>query len=286
MLKLSMRSVVAAVLTTGAVLVAAPAALANHINPTNSSLSCDSAGIHVSVSFEQFSDSNKPINGSISVDGKVAKYVSKFTFSGSSGTYSTTLPASVGQHAVGSQFTWPGKASSDHGQVDGTVTCPDVTPTPTPSPTPSPTPPTTVVYYGCDGQLVTPEHPAAVCPGPPGPPGNCTKQGCPCDCTSKRIYRFLLRPTYEGQRIVSATASQVKAKSTKVRVMHKNGRRRLQVVVDARGMVGVKGQVRTVVVTAKLANGHKVRLVQKWRQCAAKGEGNMNDASAQERARR
>lgn len=81
--------------------------------------------------------------------------------------------------------------------------------------------------YGCDGKVV-----------PPGqtPPTCETKILVPqTTCTSKRVYRFLVRKRYEGHLIRSVRAKDPDAKMSVKRIASGKLKGRLQVTADYRG---------------------------------------------------
>ena len=123
-------AVLAAACCMGA--VTADVAAANHVNDSKSKVecACDATGegtITVTVQFDQFDQSNKPIDGKFYLDRQLVHTVNDFTFAGSSGKLVVTLPVKVQdtlEHHVYAEFDWPGKGEYDDGDFYGKVTCP------------------------------------------------------------------------------------------------------------------------------------------------------------------
>jgi len=130
-----------------AILLAAPsAALANHVNAAASSASCvlvdDVPTVTLNVEFESFDDANKPVSGTVAIDGAVVQTYSGLTWAGSAFTLVYTQAIAAGAHTLRGEFTWPGKTAEDNGIVEKSVECPaPPTTTPPPSTPPAPTPP-------------------------------------------------------------------------------------------------------------------------------------------------
>ena len=104
-------------------------------------------------------------------------------------------------------------------------------------------------------------------------------------CTSQRTYRFLVRPSLGGQRVVGIDRVLVRGVErygsfAKVTV---RGQTRFRVTADYRGLTVPRCQLRTVTTFVELADGRKVRTVQKLRLCLDR-DGNPNDTPTQERA--
>jgi hypothetical protein len=131
-----------------AILLAAPsAALANHVNAVASSASCalvdDVPTVTLNVVFESFGDANKPVSGTIALDGAVVKTYSDVTWAGADFTLVYTQATTAGAHTLRGDFTWPGKTEQDNGSVEKSVECPaPPTVTPPPLTPPGSTPPT------------------------------------------------------------------------------------------------------------------------------------------------
>jgi uncharacterized repeat protein (TIGR01451 family) len=115
-----------------AILLAAPSAASAHqVNAAESSASCVLVGdiptVALKVKFESFDDSNKPVSGTIKLDGAVVKtYIetSAITWTGSSFTLVYSQATTAGSHVLRGDFDWPGKTAEDNGSVEKTVDCP------------------------------------------------------------------------------------------------------------------------------------------------------------------
>src|SRR4051794_28213989 len=123
-----------------AALVAPAAAEAHHVD--SGSAVCTLVGnvptIKAQASFVGFASYNKPISGTIAVDGKTVATITGFTFSGSSATWqSAAITAAAGTHHITGEFVWPHQDGMN-GKFSADATCPTPPkPTPTPSPSPS-----------------------------------------------------------------------------------------------------------------------------------------------------
>jgi uncharacterized repeat protein (TIGR01451 family) len=116
-------------------LVLPSSALANHV-AADSSASCDVVAgtptITLNVVFQAFTDANKPVTGTISIDGTVVQTydgATAFTFTGTDSTLTYTQATTPGSHTITGSFTWPGKTDADNGDVAKEVTCPAPPPT-------------------------------------------------------------------------------------------------------------------------------------------------------------
>jgi len=106
----------------------------------------------------------------------------------------------------------------------------------------------------------------------------------PLACTSGRIYRFTLRKDVQGVAI--ARVDSVLVAGTEARgSFSRTSAGRFRIRADYRGVTAPAGQLRTITVNARLADGRKVRLVQFARLCLER-DGNPNDTPAQGRANR
>jgi hypothetical protein len=91
------------------------------------------------ASFESFASYNKPISGSMMVDGTTVETISGFTFPGSTGTWnSAPAKTTAGDHHISGSFWWPNQNGQD-GRFSAYVKCPAPVPPPAPA---APTPPT------------------------------------------------------------------------------------------------------------------------------------------------
>jgi hypothetical protein len=106
-------------------LVAAPAAQAHQV--ARSSASCQLVNnvptVTFNVVFEGFSSSNKPVSGTITLDG-VSESVAPFTWDGGEHTFVWSQATSPGAHTVKGVFSWPGQGQSTN-TTTATVTCPN-----------------------------------------------------------------------------------------------------------------------------------------------------------------
>jgi hypothetical protein len=115
-----------------AVLLAVPAAASAHnVNTGKSSAACALVDgiptVTFTVKFESFADANKPVSGTITLDGAVVKSyadATALTWAGSEFTLTFSQATTAGSHALRGDFTWPGKTESDNGGVKKTVECP------------------------------------------------------------------------------------------------------------------------------------------------------------------
>jgi uncharacterized repeat protein (TIGR01451 family) len=115
-----------------AVFLALPAAAAaNHVNAEKSSATCALVNgiptVTFRVKFDSFADANKPVSGTITLDGAVVKTyagATAFTWAGSDFTLVFSQATTAGSHVLRGDFTWPGKTAKDDGRVKKTVECP------------------------------------------------------------------------------------------------------------------------------------------------------------------
>jgi hypothetical protein len=124
------KQTMAAVGAVVALCAAAPAAQAHYL--TTGEATCTG----LTASYVEFSESNKPINYTVTVDSSPAN-AGSFTFSGPSGTLTVTFfaPLATGDHVVTFTSTWPHQGS-ENGSFSKHV-------------------------YGCAGPAVAPSPPAA-----------------------------------------------------------------------------------------------------------------------------
>ena len=110
-------------------------------------------------------------------------------------------------------------------------------------------------------------------------------------CRSNREYNFRLRSSINGSRVTSVesvsvagdTATQMGVNSPGGRAAWTDGTGRFRIWANYSGLVVPAGQLRTVTVVARTANGERYRLVQFVRLCL-EVDGNPNDTPAQDRA--
>jgi hypothetical protein len=100
------KQTMAAIGAVVALCAAAPAAQAHHLTVG------DATCTGLSASYAQFSDSNKPIDYTVTVDSSPSN-AGSFTFSGPSGTLTVTFfaPLATGDHVVTFTSTWPHRGS-------------------------------------------------------------------------------------------------------------------------------------------------------------------------------
>src|SRR4051794_13278636 len=135
----------AVIAVTAAALMGPAAADAHHVD--SGSAACTLVGnvptMKAQASFVGFATYNKPIAGTVAIDGKTVVTITGFTFSGADGIWqSAGIATTPGAHHVTGEFTWPHQDGMN-GKFNADATCPTPpkpTPTPTPSPTPTPTP--------------------------------------------------------------------------------------------------------------------------------------------------
>jgi|RhiMetStandDraft_4_1073278.scaffolds.fasta_scaffold56759_1 collagen triple helix repeat protein len=217
----------------------APAALANHVNDGKSKAECacpaGEGTITLTVRFEQFADSNKPIDGNIYVDGVKVDHVEDFTFAGDAGTLVRVLAGTYasGRHRVYAKFTWPGKGYDDDDDFYAEVECPQPPPAPCMTCPPGPQgPPGPTGPAGPQGPSGT--------PGPAGPQGLAGPQGPPGtpaepSCTSTRIAKWrIIVARGHRFRLLSATFEGSRARVTRRGTAR--GRRVFIVRIDSRGL--------------------------------------------------
>jgi len=115
-----------------AVLLAVPAAASAHqVNAAESSAACalvdGTPTVTFTVKFESFADANKPVSGTIMLDGTVVKTyadATALTWAGSDFTLVFTEATTAGSHVLRGDFTWPGKTAENNGSVKKKVECP------------------------------------------------------------------------------------------------------------------------------------------------------------------
>src|SRR4051812_463423 len=116
-----------AVIATAVAALTVPAvADAHHVQ--SGSAVCSLVGsiptIKAQASFVGFLSSNKPIAGTIAVDGKTVATITGFTFSGSDGTWqSAAISATAGSHQITGEFSWPHQDGMN-GKFTATANCP------------------------------------------------------------------------------------------------------------------------------------------------------------------
>jgi hypothetical protein len=127
------RQTMAAVGAVAALCAAAPAAAQAHYL-TVGEASCTG----LSASYAQFSESNKPIDYTVTVDSSPAN-AGRFTFTGPSGTLTVTFfaPLATGDHVVTFTSTWPHQGSENGSFEKHVYGCPGPPP---PSSPPAPAP--------------------------------------------------------------------------------------------------------------------------------------------------
>jgi hypothetical protein len=114
------------------VLLAGPAAASAHeLNAASSSAACalvdGTPTVTFTVKFESFADSDKPVSGTIMLDGAVVKTyadATALTWAGSDFTLVFSQATTAGSHVLRGDFTWPGKTADNNGHVKKTVECP------------------------------------------------------------------------------------------------------------------------------------------------------------------
>jgi uncharacterized repeat protein (TIGR01451 family) len=115
-----------------AVLLAIPSAASAHqVNAAASSAECvlvdGTPTVTFRIKFESFADTNKPVSGTIMLDGAVVKTyagATAFTWAGGDFTLVFTQATTAGSHVLRGDFTWPGKTAHENGHVKKTVVCP------------------------------------------------------------------------------------------------------------------------------------------------------------------
>src|SRR5215218_4094049 len=115
-----------------AVLLAVPAAASAHqVNAAESSAACalvdGTPTVTFTVVFESFADVNKPVSGTIMLDGAVVKTyadATALTWAGGDFTLVFSLATTAGSHVLSGDFNWPGKTADNNGRVEKTVECP------------------------------------------------------------------------------------------------------------------------------------------------------------------
>jgi hypothetical protein len=181
-----------------------------------------------------------------------------------------------GSHVVRAWFSWT-TSTGEHGrgplQTTTITNCP-----------PPPAPVTVVqqtTSSSQQGSTTTPPQGGAPSTSGGGVAGDLSEYVC----TSHRIYRFLVRPSLRGQRVVGierVLVRGVERYGSFARVTVR-GQTRFRVTADYRDLTVPRGQLRTVTTVLELADGRKVRTVQKLRLCLDR-DGNPNDTPTQERA--
>lgn len=110
-------------------------------------------------------------------------------------------------------------------------------------------------------------------------------------CRSNREYNFRLRSRINGSRVTTVesvavagdVATQIGVTSPGGRAAWTDGTGRFRIFANYSGLVVPAGQLRTVTVVARTADGERYRLVQFVRLCL-ETDGNPNDTPAQDRA--
>jgi hypothetical protein len=121
------RQTMAAVGAVVALWAVAPAAQAHYLT------AWDATCTGVSAAYAEFSESNKPIDYTVTVDSSPAN-AGKFTFSGPSGTLTVTFyaPLATGDHVVTFTSTWPNQGSENGSFTKHVYGCPGPPPAPSP----------------------------------------------------------------------------------------------------------------------------------------------------------
>jgi hypothetical protein len=132
------RSTMAAVGAVVALCAAAPAAQAHYL--TTGDATCTG----LSASYVEFSESNKPIDYTVTVDSS-PWHAGGFTFAGPSGTLTVTFsaPLAAGDHVVTFTSTWPKQGSENGSFTKHVYGCPGPAPAASP-PAPAPVAPAPV----------------------------------------------------------------------------------------------------------------------------------------------
>jgi hypothetical protein len=136
------RQTMAAVGAVVALCAAAPAAQAHYL--TSGEATCTG----LTASYVEFSESNKPINYTVTVDSSPSN-AGSFTFSGPSGTLTVTFfaPLATGDHVVTFTSTWPNQGSENGSFQKHVYGCPGPAPAaspPAPATAPAPAAPAAV----------------------------------------------------------------------------------------------------------------------------------------------
>jgi hypothetical protein len=130
------RQTMAAVGVVIALCAVAPAAQAHYL--TVGEATCTG----LSASYAEFSESNKPIDYTVTVDSSPLN-AGSFTFVGPSGTLTVTFfaPLATGDHVVTFTSTWPHQGSENGSFSKHVIGCPGPSPAPSPpAPAPAPAP--------------------------------------------------------------------------------------------------------------------------------------------------
>jgi hypothetical protein len=129
------RQTMAAVGAVVALCAAAPAAQAHYL--TTGEATCTG----LTASYVEFSESNKPINYTVTVDSAPSN-AGSFTFSGPSGTLTVTFfaPLATGDHVVTFTSTWPHQGSENGSFTKHVYGCPGPPAAPSPAPAAAPAP--------------------------------------------------------------------------------------------------------------------------------------------------
>jgi hypothetical protein len=130
------RQTMAAVGAVVALCAAAPAAQAHYL--TVGEATCTG----LSASYAEFSESNKPIDYTVTVDSSPLN-AGSFTFTGPSFTLTVTFfaPLATGDHVVTFTSTWPHQGSENGSFSKHVYGCPGPSPAPSPpAPAPAPAP--------------------------------------------------------------------------------------------------------------------------------------------------
>jgi hypothetical protein len=131
------RSTMAAVGAVVALCAAAPAAQAHYL--TTGDATCTG----LTASYVEFSESNKPIDYTVTVDSSPL-HAGSFTFTGPSGTLTVTFfaPLGAGDHVVTFTSTWPNQGSEKGSFTKHVYGCPGPAPAASPAaPAPAPVAP-------------------------------------------------------------------------------------------------------------------------------------------------
>jgi hypothetical protein len=143
------------------------------------------------------------------------------------------------------------------------------------------------IGYDCTGTAVPTGGTPAMCPGTPGPKGDPGPPGKvlvpQTTCTSRRVYRFLVRKRYvDGHLIRSVRAKDSGAKMTVKRIASGKLNGRLQVTADYRGFkVGTFTHTRHIEVDALVATRGWLVLNENADLCrSANGHQNAPSASS------
>jgi hypothetical protein len=128
------RQTIAAVGAVIALCAVAPAAQAHYL------IAGEASCTGLSASYTEFSESNKPIHYTVTVDSSPL-HAGSFTFTGPSGTLTVTFfaPLGAGDHVVTFTSTWPKQGSENGSFTKHVYGCPGPAPAASP-PAPAPAP--------------------------------------------------------------------------------------------------------------------------------------------------